>query len=757
MSEGRESSEGGGSHIAFDSAEKVFSLFTAASCYVLWVGDDGRLIHVGSAPVGSMGEARRLGMRGISAYTDTMQGWDRQEDREEFSVLGDTSYHDVAMAAQFPEPGGPLVPGEVFSGSVRDVRLRYVSHRIAEDEEPGSAPGHGLNTRVRQPRQTLIIHLRDTLYDFSVELFYRLTPEQDIFERWVEIRNDTSHTVQLTRLAFACLHLPRSATALVSLTGGAGREFQRTRYELAQGTLLFEHCGLNTGHAHNPVFCAHRPGQADEEHGDVFFGALAFSGNWSLRFETLPNGTTRVLGGYELLDFGMSLAPGQSHRTPAMLFGWSSEGIGGASRKMHRYLRERILPDTGDRPVLYNSWEATGFDVREDHQLELARRAASMGVELFCVDDGWFGGRAHSAAGLGDWSPRASAFPGGLKAFAEKIRALGMRFGLWVEPEMVNPDSDLYRAHPDWVLHYPGRPRTEARNQLVLDFGRPEVIEHLLRCLSNLVAEFGVDFLKWDMNRYATEAGSVAGQSVGYSHARGLYRIMDELRRRHPGLEIQTCSGGGGRVDPGIFARCDQAWISDNTDAHERVGIQEGYTLAYPARTMECWVTAEKNPLTQRISDLALRFDVAMRGALGIGARLDELTAGEIAGFRQQIAFYKRIRSVVQNGDLFRLDEVGRASASVWLFVSANRAQAVFSSIILATPHGQLRGPFRLCGLDASLSYRVTNCRNEEVGCFPGWQLMAFGLPDDHLTAGACRSVRSRTLLLEGLNPDDPP
>ena len=738
--------------IHFDTRQRVFTFCLQTSFYAFGVNDSGRLVHLGSGPLPP-------GLNGLPSLVSTAQyeeptaGWDSQMTPFEFPAAGDVTYHETAIRVAFFEPGGSLQAGEVFSGTVRDLRPRYVAHGEDGDFAPGFDPGHGQPTDVCTQRPLLWVLLRDELYDFEIRLFYRLTVEHDIIERWAEVTNRTGKAVQISGLDFACMHLPLGVDMAGFVTGAAGREFTPASLQLEQGVFLLDQGGGNTGHAHNPFFFLHAPGRACEEAGPVWFGALRYSGNWSLRFEKLPDGRARVFGGYGTRGFGLMLGPGESHVTPAMVLGCANDGQGGATRRLHRFARERVLPSMGRalRPVLYNSWEATAFDVHESGQIALARKAAAIGVELFCIDDGWFGSRSSDRAGLGDWWPRKDAFPRGLKVVADEVRALGMKFGLWVEPEMVNPDSELYRAHPDWVLHYPSRPRTERRNQLILDFGRPEVVEHLLAALDALVSEVDVDFLKWDMNRYVTEAGSVAGQAVWREHVRGVYRIMDELRRRHPGLEIQTCSGGGGRIDLGILARCDQAWVSDNTDALDRTRIQDGFSLAYPARTMECWVTDEINGATGRMTSLELRFDVAMRGVLGIGSPIDKLESGELDRYKEFIAFYKRIRPVVQEGDLYRLETAARSGISVWLFVAPDRRSAVFSSVVLETPLVKLRGPFVLRGLDPSLTYRISDRTGRVVGEYPGSQLMTLGLPDNHRAEGVGQSVRSRTLLLEAI------
>jgi alpha-galactosidase len=313
----------------------------------------------------------------------------------------------------------------------------------------------------------------------------------------------------------------------------------------------------------------------------------------------------------------------------------------------------------------------------------------------------------------------------------EEVHRLGMQFGLWVEPEMVNPDSELYRAHPDWVLHFPGRPRTEWRYQLILDFGRREVVEHIYAMLEKLLRDHAIDFIKWDMNRYATEPGSVAGQAIWRDHTAGVYEVMDRLRRAFPRLQIESCASGGGRVDLGILARTDQVWTSDNTDALDRIRIQEGYSLAYPARAMEAWVTHATNLQTGRVSSLSLRFDVAMRGSLGIGASLNELDDAELADYASYIAFYKRIRHVVQNGRLYRLQRVEEHGTSVIEYVAADGREAVCSVAVLDYQQGWVRPPAPLRDLDPAALYAVTDRHGAEVYRASGFELMTVGIPGD--------------------------
>jgi alpha-galactosidase len=332
---------------------------------------------------------------------------------------------------------------------------------------------------------------------------------------------------------------------------------------------------------------------------------------------------------------------------------------------------------------------------------------------------------------LGDWTVSQDVFPDGLHPLIAEVQRLGMKFGLWVEPEMVNADSELYRQHPEWILHFPGRPRTEARNQLILDFGRPEVVEHIFAALDKLLAEYPLDFIKWDMNRNASEPGSVAGKAIWREHVTGVYRLMDQLRQKYPRLDIQSCSGGGGRIDAGILARTDQVWTSDNTDAFDRLRIQEGFSLAYPARTMEAWVTRAHNHQTGRITPLSLRFDVAMRGALGIGSSLNELTEAELQEYAGYIAFYQRIRHIVQAGHLYRLQRLEEFGASIIEYVLPDGREAVYSIAVREHQLGWERPPALLKGLAAEATYAVEDWRGAEIQRASGFELMTLGLPGD--------------------------
>ena len=648
---------------------------------------------------------------------------------DEVLTFGDVTSYQVTLKANFPSLPVPLQSGEALHLPIRDLRLRYVDHEVVTDAQPGLSPTHNLPLKNSTLRETLRVRLKDPVQNFFVTLCYRLAPEHDIIERWLELDNAGADTVSFEVCNFAALHLPSGTDELTYVSGTWAREFTPQRQHLSPGTHIMESRNLQTSHFANPFFMLNRPGQAWEETGIVYFGALAYSGAWQIAIEQTPTWAVRVHAGYHPFDFVLDLAPGEKHVTPALVSGLSAEGWGGASRRLHAFTHDYVLPQpTNLRPVLYNSWEATYFNVNYAGQVELARKAATLGVELFCVDDGWFGARRSDRAGLGDWVVRAEAFPDGLEQLVAEVHRLGMKFGLWVEPEMVNPDSDLYRQHPDWVLHFPGRERTESRHQLILDLGRAEVVEYIYALLDTLVERYHIAFFKWDMNRLATEPGSIAGKAIWRAHAAGVYSIMDRLRAKHPALDIQSCSGGGGRIDLGMLGRVDQVWTSDNTDAFDRLRIQEGYSLAYPARCMEAWVTHEHSHITQRITSLGLRFDVAMRGALGIGSSLNELSDAELAEYASYIAFYKHIRHVIQNGTLYRLERLEEFQASVVEYVQSDGRAAVYSEVIRDYQIGSFRPSAVLKGLIPDAIYTVTDRHGTELQRASGYELMTLGL-----------------------------
>lgn len=599
-----------------------------------------------------------------------------------------------------------LTAGEQDAGNfpVRDLDLIYTRHEIHQGAAPTGAPTHGRPSRRAKP-ETLEIVLRDSAVAIELSLFYRCYADCDVIERWCELRNLTGGSIEVDRISSATLSLPLGDYRISTPTGQIFGEFKMQNIDLPRGLTLTTRSGnLTTSHRANPaLLCEDR---TDERR--VFFAGLAYSGNWRIDVESLDAGCTRIHGGEDDIDTRFTLAPGESHRTHAFFAGCTDSGKGDAARKLHRLQRNYLQIDHGLRPVLYNSWEATEFDLSSEQQMKLAERAAAIGVELYVVDDGWFGGRRHDRAGLGDWQVSPEVFPDGLMPLIDHVHGLGMKFGLWFEPEMVNPDSELYRAHPEWVLHYPGRERTEQRNQLILDFGRPEVVDYIEQQLSDFLDAHPIDFIKWDMNRLAHPAGSVAGRAIWRKHVAGVYRIMDTIRGRYPKLSLQSCSAGGGRVDLGMAQRVEQFWTSDNTDSFHRIHTQDTFAQFYAPNTMECWVTESPNHQTRRPATMETRFAVAMRGVLGIGNDLSKLSEADAETFRLHIEFYKTVRHLVQEGSCHIVARPEHHNVSAWWYVNEDGDEGFLSAVLTEHKPGHTVPRVRLPGLQRDQKYRIT-------------------------------------------------
>jgi alpha-galactosidase len=530
------------------------------------------------------------------------------------------------------------------------------------------------------PSSHLVLYFSD-VKGLEVRLHYVVREHEDMVVRWVEVTNVSASAHQLTQLSAAVWNLPDGGVyRATTVHGDWGREFQLQRQLIQYGKHVMESRKGHTSHDANPFFMVDN-GLATEHSGAVWFGALEWSGNWKIAFDVGSHHRLSISGGFNDFDFEQTLLPRQSIISPKFAAGYTVNGFGGASRNLHRYAHS-IQDNAGTKerpvPVLYNSWEATGFEVTEKSQMQLAKIAADIGVELFVVDDGWFGARNSDRAGLGDWTTNSEKFPRGLSGLAQYVEDLGMRFGIWVEPEMVNPDSDLYRNHPDWVLHVPGRDRTLARHQLVLDLSNTAVLDYLFSCLDELLEQHKIRFVKWDMNRTISEPGSTAlspqqQMEVWKRHVDGLYGILERLRMKHPQVVFESCSGGGGRVDLAMLRYMAQFWTSDNTDAYDRLRIQEGFSYAYPASTMRAWVVDNPQFMNDRNVPFPFRFHTAMMGALGIGANIEEWTAKEGAQAARWIAMYKEIRGLIADGAQYRLVSPTFGSVDAALRASGER------------------------------------------------------------------------------------
>ncbi|HWC97070.1 MAG TPA: alpha-galactosidase [Candidatus Sulfopaludibacter sp.] len=688
--------------IQYVEARKTWLITTRDSSYALAVAPDGAVRNLyWGAPLWRVDDLPAATPRRDISSFDPRQ----MLENEEFPGWGGTRYYEPALKIS-REDGD------------RDLVLRYASHRLQGDE--------------------LEITLKDIHDPIEVVLHYHVYPDYGVLARSATIRNGTGQLLTVNSAQSATWNLPPGdGYRLTYLSGRWAAETQINREPIHEGQKVLESRKGHTSHNFNPWF-AIDGGDADEGHGRVWFGALAWSGNWRITVEQTPYRQVRVTGGMNSFDFSYRLKPGETLETPQFFGGFSAGGFGGASRLLHRFTREKILPgglSSRTRPVLYNSWEATTFSVTEAGQKVLAEKAAKLGVELFVMDDGWFGKRNNDRAGLGDWFVNPQKFPQGLKPLIDTVNGLHMDFGLWVEPEMINADSDLYRAHPDWVINFGGRPRSELRNQMILNLARTDVKEYIFGVLDKLATENNIRYFKWDMNRSFSEpgwpeAGAADEQKLWVQYVRNLYEIIDRLRAKHPKLEIESCSGGGGRVDLGILQRVDEVWTSDNTEAFDRLRIQEGFSQAYPAKIMSAWVTDVPN-MNTRSTPLSYRFLVAMQGALGVGANLNKWTDSDSALATKMIALYKRIRPTVQLGEAYRLLSPRENDVAANQYVSADGKQSVVFAFRHSQEFNTAAPAIRLQGLDEKAVYKLEGIDNKLLDRQPqlsGAYLMTAGL-----------------------------
>lgn len=667
----------GAPEIQYFENRKLWLLTTQHCSYAMGVSPDGQLQHLyWGAPLWRPEDLPAAATRRDISSFDPHQ----MLENEEFPGWGGPRYYEPALKISRAN-GNP------------DLVLHYVSNRVE--------------------RNDLAIVLKDIRDDIEVELAYRMYPESGIIRRSATVRNRTAQTITVESAQSATWYMPPGDGYRLSyLSGRWAAETQLNREPIQEGMKVLESRLGHTGHNLNPWFAIDH-GDAGEEHGRVWFGALAWSGNWRITVEQTPYRQVRVTGGWNTFDFSYPLKPNESLQTPAFYGGFAAHGFGEASRLLHSLERSEIEPhglEARVRPVLYNSWEATEFNVDEAGQKALADKAAKIGVELFVMDDGWFGKRNNDRAGLGDWVVNPQKFPNGLNPLIDYVNRLGMNFGLWVEPEMVNPDSDLYRAHPDWVMNFPGRPRSELRNQLVLNLARDDVKKYIFEALDKLASEYHIRYFKWDMNRTFAEPGwpeqPVAEQrELWVKYVWNLYDIVGRLRAKHPDLEIESCSGGGGRVDLGILPYVDEFWTSDNTEAFDRLRIQEGFSQAYAAKFMSAWVTDVPN-MNGRSTPLEYRFLVAMQGALGVGSNLSKWSDEDEKLATRLIAFDKKIRRTVQFGDLYRLLSPRTNDVTANEYVATDGKQAVVFAFRHSQEFNTAPPALRLEGLDVDGVYR---------------------------------------------------
>ena len=552
--------------------------------------------------------------------------------KEEFPVYGSLRYKEHCLKASFID-------------GCRELVYSYEGYEVDGNE--------------------LVIKLKDIHYDFNMNLHYKVYEEYDLIERYVTIKNNSENVIEIEKVHSGQFHIPYEDLTFSNVHGHWGAEQQRFTQKVSYGKIVIENRrGIST-HNHNPYFILDK--NATETTGEVFFGALKLSGNFSGVIEQTQYGETLVQLGINSHDFLLKLNQGEEFISPAIIAGYSNSGFETMTHNLHNFAKDNVLR-SGLRPVLYNSWEATEFKVSCDEQIKLAKKAKEIGAELFVVDDGWFGERHGIDNGLGDWYVNEEKFPNGLNPLINEVKAMDMMFGIWVEPEMVNPLSNLYKEHPEWIYHFDSRESDTSRGQYVLDVTKKEVKDFIYNMLDNLLTTYDIDYIKWDANRPMSQTN--LERDVWYKHIEAVYDIVKNLKLKHPNVLFEACASGGGRIDYGILGIFDDFWTSDNTDAYDRLFIQENYSYIYPIKAMRAWVTDCPNFLSRRIIPMKFRYHSAMMGTLGIGCNILKFSEEEIELSKELIEEYKNIRHIVQEGDFYRLENNSKNKYKLYQYMN---------------------------------------------------------------------------------------
>lgn len=708
--------------MAISCNNQIFSLHTKHSTYQMKVDRDF-LIHTYYGPyVGDsdMSYLARCIDRGFSGNPDgiTDKGYSLDTQLLEYPSYGTGDFRNDCLRVAYAD-----------GSQVTD--LKYVSHEIKE----GKYGLEGLPAMYQGEEnvQTLEVVLQDVYKKLEVILYYGVFENLDVITRACKIVNKGEDKVNLLRAYSMCLDFNNKDMDFVHFYGRHAMERIMERTPLHHG---IQSVGSRRGfssHQHNPfvVLCAH---DAGEDHGNCYGASFVYSGNFAAEAEVTQADYTRMTMGIHDAQFQFELQPQESFTAPEVMLSFSSEGLGTLSRNYHKAIRYHICRGkykTARRPILINNWEATYFDFNTEKLLDIAREAKKLGIEMLVMDDGWFGKREDDVSGLGDWFVNEKKLGGKLKDLVDGVNEIGLKFGIWFEPEMISEDSDLYRAHPDWALKIPGRAPTRGRQQLVLDFSREDVRTYIFDRMCEILESSDIEYVKWDANRHLTDVWSALLPAerqgeVFHRFILGLYDFLEKITQRFPNVLFEGCSGGGGRFDAGMMYYHPQIWCSDDTDAVERLEIQYGTSFAYPVSTMGAHVSVCPNHQTGRSVSMKTRGVVAMSGTFGYELDITKLSEEDKQTVKEQIEAFKKYYDLIQNGDYYRLTDDGRKSPFVaWEFVSADKKEALLNVVVLRTKANPILNTVYARGLEADMMYQVEGSQEK----FSGAALMNGGYP----------------------------
>lgn len=726
--------------IIFDKDKGVITLNTKNTTYQMARGRYGHLLHTyyGGRCEGDMSYLLNYVDRGYSPNPHEA-GHDRTYSLDllplEYSAFGSGDFRSPSLIAENGE-----------GASAADLRIKDI--RILEGIKY-SIPGMPSSYANEGDRvDTLMVALEDELIGLRAELFYGVFEDTDVIARAVCLINKGRDIITIDKAASLVLDMPQDDYGIVHFRGRYGKERLKEETALMHGSVVLSSRRGISSHQENPFFILTR-GTVTETSGECCGVSLVYSGDFKNEIEKCPYNSVRIVSGISDEQFSLSLLPGDDFWTPEAIMSFSESGFETLSDQFHRHIRKNICRGPykeSRRPVLINNWEATYFDFTGEKLKAIAKRAGELGVELFVLDDGWFGKRESDTTGLGDWYVNEDKLQGTLRDVADTIRSYGMKFGLWFEPEMISEDSDLFREHPDYAFAIPGRAPVRGRHQLLLDFSRKEVVDNIFAQMSKVLDETGVDYLKLDMNRSISEVYTRAGNTqnrgvVLHRYVLGVYDLLQRLLDRYPDIMIEGCCGGGGRVDPGMLYYVPQIWCSDNTDAIERLEIQYGTSFGYPMSTVGAHVSIVPNHQTGRVTPIETRGTVALAGGFGFELDLNLLTEEETEKVRVLINNYKHDWKLIQQGRYYRLTEPGKGRMYMaWEYAEENAEEVLVGIVNVSTQYNQPPEYIRLRGLIENAEYIC-----DETGkTYGGAALMRGGISIPDFRSGEYSSLLMR-------------
>ena len=737
-------------NIIFHEDTKTFHLYNQKVSYIIQVLENG---HLGQLYYGKKIHDKSDFSYLVEKYPRPMTSYIYEDDRtfslehirQEYPVYGTTDYRHPAVEV-LQENGS------------RISDFRYQSHEISEGK-PKLAGLPATYTEDDEEAKTLCVTILDPVTQVKAELLYTIFDGEAAIARSVKFCNEGTEPVHLLSAMSLSIDLPDKDYVWMQLSGAWSRERHVKNRILEQGIVAIDSMRGNSSHEHNPFMVLKRPNTTERE-GEVIGFSLIYSGNFRIQAEVDTHDVTRITAGINPSGFDWKLDAKENFQTPEAVMVYSDSGLNDMSQTFHRLYGRRLARGywrDRPRPILNNNWEATYFDFTEERLVEIAAKAKECGVELFVLDDGWFGERNSDHAGLGDWAPNKERLPKGIRGLSEKIEALGMKFGLWFEPEMTNKDSELYRAHPDWILKTPNRSVSHGRYQYVLDFSRKEVVDCIYGMMEKILSEAKIYYIKWDMNRSITECYSASLPAdrqgeVFHRYILGVYDLYERLTTKFPKVLFESCASGGGRFDPGLLYYAPQGWASDDSDAVERLKIQYGTSMCYPISSIGSHVSVTPNHQVFRNTPLHTRANVAYFGTFGYELDLNKLSEEEITEVKSQIHFMKEYREILQFGTFYRLESPFEGNETVWMAVSDDKKTAVVGWYRVLNGVNMPYSRVRLEGLDPDTLYENVQNKTENYGD----ELMNLGLITTDVTAGEvpgdavpCTDFESRIYLLK--------